>query len=254
MSVRGYGVGNYGYGTYGVALGYNLFQPSAVKLFHDIWNDPNLVGFWPMNEGTSSLYDRALAYRNNATAVGPTYGATVRGLPAMAFTQSASHYVSIGDVPALNFERTSPFTLIVAAQHNTVNTEQTYISKADARGWWWSMNASGKQIVVMYSTVPNYQWVEANVALTSATPYLQGFTNSGATNAAGMKLWTNGSTVAQTTVLNTLSQTVTSTAPAAIGTYLSTGYMNGNLGFAAAFNVAKTGEDMKRWARLGGFI
>lgn len=234
---------------------FNLLSQSARNLYHEIWRDPHLLGFWPLNEGSSAVYDHALAYRNNATAVGATPGAVVGTLPAMAFTQSASHFVSIGDVAALNFERTTPFTLLAAVEHNAVNTEQTYFSKAlAAQGLKWTINASGKVFVQMYSAVPNSQSAEANVALTSATPYLQGWTNSGATNAAGMKLWTNGATVAQTTVVDTLSAAVTSTGAAAIGTYLSTGYMDGDIGFVAAFSAVKTAVDMKRWARLGGFV
>ena len=231
-------------------MGFNLLGQNGRALYHDLWRDPELVGFWPLNEGTSAVYDRALAYRNNATALlGPAYGAAIGGLTGMTFTKSSSHEVRIGDVAALNFERTSPYTIIAAVKHNSFTSEQCYLSKTDVRGWYWEANASAKQYYVAFSTGPTYTIVEANAALTSGVPYLLGVTLSGATNAAGCKLWQNGTTVAQTTVLDTLSLTVTSTGAASIGQRLTGGYFDGNIGFVAVFNAAKTALDMKRWAR-----
>lgn len=235
-------------------MGFNILSQTARNLHHDIWRDPHLAGFWPLNEGSSAVYDRQLTNRNNATALlGPTYGAAIGALTGMGFTKSASQEVRIGDVTALNFERTSPLTIIAAVKHNSFTSEQCYLSKADARGWYWEANSSGKPYYVAYSTGSTFTIVEANAALTTGVPYLLGVSLSGTTNAAACKLWQNGTTVAQTTVLDTLSLTIASTGAATIGQRLDTGFMDGSIGFVAVFNAEKTAIDMKRWARLGGF-
>lgn len=254
MATRTYGAGTYGWGYYGLSMSFNLLSQSARNLYHDLWRDPHLVGFWPMNDGSSTpLYDHALSQRNNATAVGAVAGGSVGNLPAFTFTGGSSHRVDVASSP-INFGKSAAFTLLVAAKHNAVNANHTYLAKLATQGLVWQQDASGKPYAQIAQDINTSSITkESNVANVSATPYLLGLTYDGGGAATGMTFWRNGSTESSSTVQDNLSGNATTPAALQFGTVLAGGYMDGALGFVAMFNAVKSPIDMKRWARIGGF-
>lgn len=234
-------------------MGFNLLSQTGRNLYHDIWRDPHLVGFWPLNEGSSAVYDHALAYRNNATGVLTTPGGAVGGLSGMVFASGVANYVAVASSP-INFGKSAPFTLLAAAKHDTANGSQTYISKLGSQGFAWQQDASGKPFAVIAQDIGTSGITkESNVVNVSGTPYLLGLTYDGGGLATGMCFWRNGSTESSSTVLDNLSGNATTVATLEFGRVLGGGIMGGTLGFIAMFNSVKTPIDMKRWARLGGF-
>lgn len=92
---------------------FNTLGLHAVRLFDDIIGSPGLVGLWVINEQSGQLLDRG-PNRSHLTATGsPTYSTGLSGndFYGLTFTGSGK-YLSGGNLSALNFNRSDPFSLV----------------------------------------------------------------------------------------------------------------------------------------------
>ena len=266
MATRTYGAGTYGWGYYGLSMSFNLLSQSARNLYHDIWRDPNLVGFWPMNEGSSTpLYDHSLTNRNNATAVGAVAGSSAGALPAFSFDNSANHYVGMGHIAAVDWTSGSSWSALAVVNQTSKPAAAAIMGKYNStavQGWVWALNASGQQQVIVAAGPTSYMHRISCTTNVSGTPRMMGICVSPAnggtgsvlepedvifyTDGVGSTVGTNGASFAVGVVTSTNEFRVGLTANSTYG-------FTGSIGFVALFNTKKTPIDFKRWARLGGF-
>lgn len=266
MATRTFGAGTFGEGYFGLSMSFNLFSQPARNLYHDIWRDPNLVGFWPMNEGSSTpLYDHALAYRNNATAAGAVANSSVGALPAFSFDNSANHYVGAGNIAAVDWTSGSSWSAVAVVNQTSKPAAAMIMGKYNStgvQGWAWALNASGQQQVIMAAGPTSYMLRLSCTTNVTGTPKMMGIcvspANAGTgtvlepedvifyTDGVGSTLGTNGASFAVGVVSSTNEFRIGLTANSTLG-------FTGSIGFVALFNARKSPIDFMRWARLGGF-
>lgn len=107
----------------------------------------SLIGFWRFNEGSGSVALDSSASANNGVITGATY---VAGHLDTELSFSGADYVTIGDVPEIQFERTDPFSVCAWFKSTDSTDNNVIISKMDAslKGWSLQFRTGGK--IAMY--------------------------------------------------------------------------------------------------------
>lgn len=248
-------------------MGFNTLGQNARAVFHDIFRDPDLVGFWPLNEGSSTIYDRQLTKRaNGVMASSPTYGASAApGFPGITMAAANGHYASMGNQTHLDFASNATFSALAVYTINStaVMTIAGKYNSANVQGWAWALNVSGQQQVIFGAGGSSYIHRVSCATNATGVPIMGGFSFSPAnggtgsvaepedfifyTNGVGSTLGTNGASFALGSPTSTNDFRIGGTANGAL-------FFNGTIAFVAVFNGLKTPIDFKRWARLGGFV
>ena len=182
---------------YGAGVAPNLLAVSA---------SASLAGWWKLNTLDSGIINGVIDYGPNNL-----HGTASGGIPGY-------------NTPQLNFERTSPFTLVVWIQSNVsgvahlVGKTESDVSPA---GYQFSINAAGQLVFRLENAAG--QRVEKRVTTASVvsgggTTRCCVVTYSGSSNATGVNIYTAGELQLMTTVTNTLASGSTlNTKPFTIG-------------------------------------
>ncbi len=236
----------------------------ARRLFHDIVHHPNLVMLHMLNETTgTTTYDRCTKNAITGTTSGsPTLGASLgNGFSGMTFSAGSSQYVNLGTPSALAFNRTSPFSILVALSVNNTAVIKRIIGRVNAAtGGGWFLQFSAAEVLrfaFIGQTVANLIVVDANAASTTGALLLIGMSYSGSGAASGVTLYSAGAAIADTDTTDTMSDDPDYTGlSAGIGANLHAlgSYYDGSIGLIAVFNVATAAVEYKRWAGLAGFL
>lgn len=233
-----------------------------------ISGNADLVSFWRMGDATgATVFDDSKA-TNDATLNGgitlEVSSSYIVGDSSKAATfNGTSGYASIGNVSALNFTRTSPFTISAIVKPNVTrsgaNTDYWIYTKANSsspfQGLLFGLKWNGSATRVQAFFIANYptqsiRKITSTTDLANATEYLVTLTYDGSAVAAGLKIYVNG-------VVETLiddpdaggapSQTIaagqdtTTTTNAEIARRNSLNkWFNGTLKDLAIFSAAKT--------------
>lgn len=212
----------------------------------------NLVAYYPVLQNDLASLPNLPDYGpNDITMVSLSqYGSIIDDAPSTLIPESSlelngtNEYISIGDVSALSFERTDPFTISIWAKMTSgVTTNMALVGKQESsgnfRGWALSVNSSNQLNFLLTSTGTNEIFVRAtNPIVRDDTWRNYCVTYDGSSDANGVRIYEDGFQLEFTIVENTLTTTTITTSGAAIGASNSTGDIpfDGYLDNFAAYN------------------
>ncbi len=117
----------------------------------------NLVGYWPLNEGTGTATEDASTNNNTGTLTnGPVWSSGINDF-GLNFDDS-NDYVSVGNVSPLSFEYNQPFTLSAWIKTSNTTTDDIIVSKMENSG-----NYRGYSLSALNSTTGKLNLVIRNV-------------------------------------------------------------------------------------------
>lgn len=240
-----------------MAAQFNVQGTNARLLFHDLYSDPALISLWTLSEKSGTVYDRSKTNRLDGTVAGnPVYSSALTNGFYGLNMDGTGDWAAIGDVTALDFERTNSWSILTVIRPN-ISAFAYIISKwANAGGWRYSLNASSQAHFQLFSPVDSTNLeITSDTALVNGTDYMLLVTYPGDSVAASVAHYVNGVVTAETVVANTLAANIDTANAVRIGA-ATTGANNfvGIISMTAVFTGAKTAADAKRWAKLGGFI
>lgn len=231
---------------------------NAVALFHDLIHDPDLVALWPLNEAAGTILDRCTRYRLTGTVAGnPVYGKAITpGFSGLDF-DGTGDLISLGNVAALDFERTDAFSLFAVVVPEDLTQARTIIGKFDtaaSRGWYWRLSADAAplQHLVIANGGANLLLGVSTSAVAETVTSDIGVSYDGSITAGGVAFYNNGVDEANLGGAPSLSATSITTDVAQIGARDSTELWRGDLAFVAVFDAVKRPMDYKRWHYLAG--
>jgi hypothetical protein len=218
-----------------VAELYNSSNPLDARLSS---MSSSLVGYWTMGDGDTfpTLRDRQVAtpilaagtIKDRSTN---TNDGTPANMEDVDFTtdtpggisgfsslfDGVDEYISLGNISALNFERTDAFSVSAWIKTSDITQHGSVVSKFFTEGWFFSLNSSelnmalwvtgGNRISVSSSSAPlaNNTW--AHVC----------GTYDGSNTAAGINIYVNGSATGLTVNADTLVSNIANTYDVRIG-------------------------------------
>ncbi len=244
---------------------WNLQKDRAAALIRNLQSDPNLVALWPMHEQSGQIHDWGTGNRLNSTAIlsTPTYSNAIGDFWGLGF-DTTEKLVNIGNVSALNFERTSPWSgLVITNPANMGAAARFLLGKFYADGWFLQVDGSDSNKLRFGLEHQTGAWTKlhrtSTAGLTIGTPTMVGWTYDGSSTGAGAILYKDGAVLASTATADNLAATVQNTNPFVIGAYSQTGAAanspySGTIGLVVIFNTVKPLKDFYRWAALGGFL
>lgn len=263
-----------------------LLQKGYIGL---IQGDPNLVGYWRLDEstGTPSFFDGSTNKSNTGALTGITVGTTMSYVTNDTSTGSTfngtTSVASIGTVSSLDqFTRTQPFTIIALVSPNITksggSTSYQLYTKATGTGTLKGITfglrylgagnpvtwAGTTGVFLQFGSNFPTQWIQllANPDLVNGVTYLVGVTYSGATGtSADVQFYIDGNPVNSfdpafgTSASESIAPGQDTTAPASaaeIGRWGSTvhQWFKGDAKDLAIFNVAQTPLWMKKLASM----
>lgn len=229
--------------------------PNPIALIEKILAHPNVVACWPMDEASGSILDRSTLRLTGTVTGSPTYGVAL-GKGFRGVTLAAAPSFSFGDVSALAFERTSPFSILVLLNPN-ISAAGSIINKLNSAGypgWRLDFTAAGLLYLDLRNSAGRCM-TQSNAAPANGTLTLLGATYSGSSTVAGIILYKDGATYADTDQVDTLSAgTIIDTSPAQIGAIGAGILLNASLGLVAVFNAVLTAREMRDFAHIAGFV
>lgn len=240
----------------GESMPYNLLGPRGRRLLEALNSSPGLVYLAPLNEQSGAIADWS-PNRNTGTVSGnPTYSTQIAGHCYGLNFDGTGDYVTLGDVAALDFERTDECSAIALIDPN-ISANGSILSKWDSaagRGWSWQIESGrAPQLVLQNTATTDLLAVQANAALTNGVDVLLGFSYTGSSAASGVTLYRNGAADADTDLVDTLSATIQHSSAAHIGALAGAGLLfNGHIGMLAAWSRALRAEEHKLFAYLCG--
>lgn len=236
-------------------------------------NDSDLLALWRMNESSgTTLVDSKNAHTatTSGTVTLGTASSYVSGDSSTAATfDGSTGYASAGDVSALDFSRTSPFTISALIKPTTsANTNYWVYSKAKDTSPFNGIEFGVRKsaftlgnpvgVYVQFGANSPSQFIRlfSDQALVNGQSYLVGVTYDGSGTAAGMHLYIDGNQVTGYDDAGTASQSidagqVTTAAgyPAQLGKWGSIGqYFKGDVKDVALFGAAKSATFMRSLA------
>lgn len=249
---------------------FNAFDPPDLT---SVGPTGNLVGYWPIGDGDT--YPTATDASITGGAVWPTItdasggGSTGTAVnmettdvivdsPGGTFSKRSmlfdgtNEYVEIGDVVPLQFERTNTISVSAWVKTST-GTPQMVVGKQGTgtanRGWGLAIDTGLLPHFSLYNDEGggNAMAVKTSAAITSGAWTHVVATYDGSSTAAGVTLYVNGSPVATTTVYDSLSATILSSATAQIARRNNVSfpnYFNGTLGEIAVYNKQMTSGEV----------
>lgn len=204
------------------------------------------VTTWPDSSGNG----------NNATASGTApilKTAIIDGRPVVRFASPS--WMTCGNVSAMNFDRTSPFTaiwvgsVVDAAGSNFVIAKE--VNSGNFNGWYCLMGGGANNTAQFLLQQDNSHTAAINgsTILANNTPYVVTFINSGAGNAAGMSIYVNGVLETATAFLDNLTGSLLpNTAAVTIGSRDAGGVpLNGDSATGLVFGSALTTPQRQGW-------
>lgn len=242
-----------------MAAQFNQNKAAAKVLFQQLIFSPNLAYLAMMTEKSGIIHDWCLVNRlEGAVSGNPTYTKAIGPCWGLDF-DGTGDFVTLGNVPALDFERTEAFSGLCVINPN-VSAIGSIISKrlstGTLRGWDWHLTAGRVPALILQNAVGNRIEVRANAAIANGTATMLGFTYSGSSAASGVLLYDNGAPVADTDTENTLSATMVAAGLASIGARnASDQQMNGDVGCLALWDGrAVSAQEVRLYASLAGFL
>jgi len=245
-----------------------------------ISGDADLIAFYRMDEQSGAVFEDKTGNYDADIVGGITLGVEnafiKEPMPSDAVTfDGASGYAVIGDVAALRFARTDPFTVTAIIKPNTIrtgttNTDYWIYTKANTSvpyqglliGVRWNYHVTEwnpAQCTVWVQFGANYptQWMgfkSKQVDVQSGQNYLLTVTYDGSAVVAGLKAYLNGWELTNDMEPGVLSQTIaagedttTSGIDAEIGRRTTlNGYFKGDLKDLAIFGTCKSGQWIRK--------
>lgn len=242
-----------------MASQFNQNKAAAKALFQQIIFSPNLAYLAMMTEKSGVIHDRCLVNRlDGAVSGNPAYAKEIGQYWGLDF-DGTGDFVTLGNVPAFDFERTEAFSALCVINPN-VSAIGSIISKrlstGTLRGWDWHLTAGRVPSLILQNAVGNRIEVNANAAIANGTAKMLAFTYSGSSAASGVILYDNGAAVADTDTENTLSATMVAAGIASIGARnASDQVFNGDTGFLVVWDGrAVSAQEFRLYASLAGFL
>lgn len=227
----------------------------------------NLVGLWEMGESaTFPTIPDVSTNSNDGTMTNMESGDIVTDIPSTTvFAASANsllfggvdEFVTVGDVAALQFERTDAFSLSCWFRSPGVTGTDTLVAKQESsvnfRGYLLSLNSSGGISVRLRNTITTNE-----LAVDTTTT---GFDDDdwhhvvvaydGGSAASGVTVYVDGIPRTLSTVTDTLSATISNSIPFQIGaTNAAIDFMEGNLDWVGVYDKELT--EVEAVALYGG--
>jgi hypothetical protein len=182
----------------------------------------DLVSYWKLDE-TSGTTATDSKEDNNGTITGATVNQTGKIGKAVLFDHSSEKIV-IANESNFDFERTQEFSASMWFYLNSTGVNRFPLTKQEAsgnyRGWglWIQTNNKLRFDLVSAGGSNNYLAVEATNAFSSGSWIHFGFSYSGSSTVAGVKLYINGSVDSTaTSIRNTLTATILNAISVEIG-------------------------------------
>lgn len=240
---------------------YNTLGDRARRLFHNIIHDSDLVCLFPLNETTSTVYDRCSLHRMTGTVSGnPTYSKSILSGQFYGLDfDGTGDLISLGDVSGLNFERTNTFSAVALVVPDDASTARVIVSKFDTtanRGWYFRLSSAASPLlnVVLANGGANLLLAVSTTAVAEGSASMVGFSYDGSSTQAGTLFYINGVNDTNAGAAPSLSDTILTSDAAQIGGRDSTELWRGDLAFVAVFSAVKTAANFRRWAFLAGVL
>ena len=208
------------------------------------WDDAK-VSYWNA-DSDGSFPDSWDSY--DGTIDGATY--TSDGYINGAYSYATNDKVNIGNIAAMNFERTDSFSVSTWFKTST-SAGMSIVSKlgssAPYRGWDVFMESNGKISLLLVNT-----WASSALRVTSTAAYNDGdwkhliITYDGTSLASGINIYVDGDLVADDGGSYTLSDTIQSTNHVTIGARNDGGggFFTGTIDETAIFNDELTSDEV----------
>ncbi|MHA2426444.1 MAG: LamG-like jellyroll fold domain-containing protein [Candidatus Hermodarchaeia archaeon] len=226
---------------------YNAGIPNDLSLLSSA---SNLVGWWRMGDS---------ATRNDGTALNMGSSNIVRDVPRSDFCKYSTYfdgtadYYTMGNVSALDFSGTTPFSISVWVKTTLSARAQFIVSKAQApspEGYWLLATSTGKIVLaLMHTNSTNHLGVRADdfVVNDGAWHHIVA-TYDGSRTPAGIRLWMDSvESASYATEANTLTSSISNSASFRIGDreYLSPAEIfSGNITEVSVYNKELSSDDV----------
>jgi hypothetical protein len=212
-------------------------------------NNPGLLDFWLMNEGSGVTLANKVNPTNTLAATNITWATTPNfvNAPSPQFNGVNSILLS-----ALNNTINGPFSVCFAVYFNvapTVAVPQVFIrslsTAASATGWQIYAPNNFQVYLINDTSLNNYINTSTSVAWAINTPWYLCFTYDGSSKAAGVLTYVNGAVVAPTPIKDTLSGSFASGVPIRFGIDDSGGNnLNGTIANVRIYNRVLTATEI----------
>lgn len=160
-------------------------------------------------------------------------------------------YVSLGNLPSINFEKTNMFTLESWIKTATTTSEKPIISKminsSPFRGYELLMTSDGKIGLYLINNYPsNYIRVETQANNFNNNQWHHiAVSYNGNSNASGIAIYVDGFMQPVNVIANSLNDTITTTAELRLGVRTSsTNYFNGSIDEVRIWNTVRTTSEI----------
>ncbi len=207
-------------------------HPQSIVVGHEADSDTLLL--WKFNETEDTSGD--LNYVQSVTATYSTRSLDFGG---------TDEYVNVGNVTELSFERTDAFSISLWFLTSITGSDTTFVSKVgDGTAYTgWTFGQKSTNVLVFYLT---NTWSTNTIEVDTTGTYNDGewhhvvMTYDGSSAASGVTIYIDGSSVATSTVYDTLSATTVTTNPFYLGARASSGLLQpfiGNMDEVLVFNT-----------------
>ncbi|MDD5103051.1 MAG: Ig-like domain repeat protein [Candidatus Peribacteraceae bacterium] len=222
--------------------------------------DASLVGYWKFDEGTGA--SAADTIGGNTGSIGGTGGWSASVPPSIGFDDPASlifngtnSVVSVGDVPALQFDTSDAFSASVWVDGVSFGSYRVIGHKIDdttsaKRGYLFVLNAGVPETwIIRDYGAGNYLRVVGSSALSAGTWHHLAFTYDGSGVAAGVQMYVDGSAQSTTAIVDALVGSILNSAAFEIGARSLVGQrFSGMMDDARLYNAALTEAQVTRLA------
>ncbi len=228
-------------------------SPQLEGYYHELPTDNNTVGLWHMNETSGAPVADSSGNSNTGTSSSTSnVTTTAQRLGAAARTfNGTSDYVSMGNVSALNFERTNSFTVEAwikksSAASNIIVSKQ--LAAGNFTGWgFYSLSTGILQLnLTNIDTTNDLVMRTTSTALSDLNWHHVAVTYDGSSSANGVRMYIDGVSDSLTTVRSALSASIQSAANVNIGARNGTDqFFAGTIDEVRVSNVVRAPEEIK---------
>lgn len=227
-----------GFTALGTALTFDL------DTYDGLINSLSPVAYYRLGEASGTVASDSSGNGYDGTYINaPTLGVT--GLlvgdadTAIALVEDDSHYVGIGTVGALNFQRNEAYS-ITGMIKDITSTAGAMFSNYNISGYYLSIDNNKPTLHIINTAITN-ALVVGTTAAVSGTSHVA-VTYDGSSSASGVIIYVDGSPVATTTTYDTLTSDITF---ASIRLGATSGeYITGTLDEVAIFDSVLTAQNV----------
>jgi hypothetical protein len=179
--------------------------------------DGNVVSVWTDQSGNGRNASQATFADRGIVRL-----ATQNSLPVVRI-DGVDDFMSAGNISALNFERTDPFTVWAVIRPRSVAADGVILAKSlnagTFAGWYAIYEHTGSNIrfLLQQTSAPIYAGIKGSTVIVVDTPYVVICRSTGSGDVTGMSIWINGVAETPTTISNNLSGTIQGAAAVTVG-------------------------------------